>query len=492
MTMNEELLRRLRLCPTLPSPPATAIKVIELVNDPSVSLTQIADCVAHDPALAAKMLKVANSPLYNRRRSATNVRQAVNLMGTHGAITIALSFSLAHAACHGAPAEEEARFWQRSLCAALACRILAQRFQLNPDDLLLAGLIQDIGILALCTAMGERYAKLAMAAANHDELLRAERAEFGSGHDEVGYWLLKRWNLPDYLALACLTSHSQAAGDQGSLFNACVSVSGYLADVFIKRGDAVSILRASNAAMKWLSLDAAATSAIIQEMMSGLAEIEELFELSVLEAGEAEALAVEAKELLMVANLGRFRELEEQSQRDALTGVHNRSYFDRVFAEEFDSATRHGWPLSVAFIDIDYFKRINDMHGHAVGDNTLMSLARLISMQIRNGDVFARYGGEEFVLLLPGTPAGVAAEVLSRIKETVAAISHPLSENEAFNLTISVGIASHMDDQCAHASTDELLRHADNALYAAKQQGRNLVRIADPQQKIFDAPDRRA
>src|SRR3569832_1763783 len=170
MTMNEELLRRLRLCPTLPSPPATAIKVIELVNDPSVSLTQIADCVAHDPALAAKMLKVANSPLYNRRRSATNVRQAVNLMGTHGAITIALSFSLAHAACHGAPAEEEARFWQRSLCAALANHILAQRFQLNPDDLRRAGRGRGGGGGAGGAAGGGRGAGRAGAAAGHEGL----------------------------------------------------------------------------------------------------------------------------------------------------------------------------------------------------------------------------------------------------------------------------------------------------------------------------------
>src|SRR3569623_672915 len=105
--MDEVLLRRLRLCPTLPSPPAMAIKIIELVNDPSASLTQIADCVARDPAHAAKKLKVANSPLYNRRRSASNVRQAGNLMGTHGASTIALAFSLARNLGHGGATAED-------------------------------------------------------------------------------------------------------------------------------------------------------------------------------------------------------------------------------------------------------------------------------------------------------------------------------------------------------------------------------------------------
>jgi HD-like signal output (HDOD) protein len=92
--MTEQLIRRLSQCATLPTPPSTAIRIIELANSPDTNLMEIAGAVAFDPALAAKMVKVANSPLYNARRSASNLRQAINLLGTHAVVTITLSFSL--------------------------------------------------------------------------------------------------------------------------------------------------------------------------------------------------------------------------------------------------------------------------------------------------------------------------------------------------------------------------------------------------------------
>lgn len=481
MLMNEDLLQRLRLCSTLPTPPATALRVIDLANNPATSLMQIADCVALDPALAAKMLKVANSPLYNVRRSATNVRQAVNLIGMHAAISIALSFILVRSLKAVEPGKEDTLFWRRSVLSALASRVLAKRFGLKPDDLLLAGLLQDIGILALRTAMPDEYAQVAACAFDHDALLKAEQENFGSGHDEVGYWILKKWKLPDYLALACLTSHSAPSASTGTpSIGSCVAVSGYLADVFIKAGDAVSTLKANNAVHRWLGMESDALVEIIQDMNTGVAELETLFDLPLIAEDEAEALVAEAKELILVANLGRLRELEETAQRDALTGAHNRLYFNSAIEQEFAASSRHGWPMSVAFIDIDHFKRINDHYGHAIGDIALVTVSRLISVQIRNGDVFARYGGEEFVLIFPGTQLEPALKVVNRIRETIASFSHTLDTDETFNLTISVGLACHAEGESTYESADHMLRAADEALYGAKRLGRNQVAMASP------------
>ncbi|TFW02366.1 GGDEF domain-containing protein, partial [Oxalobacteraceae bacterium OM1] len=450
----------------------------ELANDPATNLMQIADCVACDPALATKILKAANSPLYTRRRSATNVRQAVNLMGTHAATSIALSFSLARNLSDAATGGNATRYWKRSVCAALACRVLAERFELDRDDLFLVGLLQDIGILALNTAFGERYARFAEPITDHDELLRAERAEFGSGHDEVGYWLLKRWNLPDHIALACLTSHGQPqARDRQALFDSCVAVSGYFADVFLNPGDSVSTLKLGHAALQWLRLEPAAVAAVMDEMRAGLQEMQDLFDVSVIDAHQADALVAEARELLLVANLGQMRDLDQRTQRDGLTGIYNRTHFERVLREELDAAARHGWPLSLALIDVDHFKHVNDAHGHAAGDSALISLTRVISAQLRNGDLFARYGGEEFILLLPGTPADTASAVLTRIKDTVAKFDYPLSDAESLKLTISAGIAT-AGDTGGTITADMLLRAADAALYAAKHKGRNQVAAA--------------
>ena len=470
--MNELLAERLRYCTTLPSPPSIAVRIIELANDSGTSLTQLADCIAFDPALSAKILKAANSPLYTSRRTANNLRQAVNMLGTHATITIALSFSLVRGM---SGSEQELSFWKRAILSALACRVLAQRFGFDKDDLLLGGLLQDIGILALRSIAPQEYGAL-QAIADHEELLIAERGVFGSGHDEVGHWLLKKWHLPDHLVLACIASHAAPSGHEAQPTPlACIAASGYFADVFLKGGKLPDIAKATEAARRWLGgMDATDTIAVLEQMREHMHEFEKLFDLQVIQADQAEALLDGAKELATIASLGRLRELEEKAQRDALTGTHNRVYFDEAFKHEFAVSTRHGWPLSLAFIDIDHFKHVNDTYGHAVGDNVLVTLSRLIASQIRSGDIFARYGGEEFVLLFPGTTADAAWTVLSRIREAIASFTHTCGSS-SFQLTISAGVACHMDENVKFDVAEDMLHAADDALYVAKHNGRNKI-----------------
>ncbi len=469
--MNDTLAARLRFCTTLPTPPSTALRIIELANDPDINLTQLADCIAVDPALSAKLLKVANSPLYTTHRVASNLRQAVNMMGTHATATVALSFSLVKGVGRQG---DDMRFWRRAVLSALACRLLGQRFGFNPDDLLLAGLLQDIGILALRSVAPDEYAEL-QAITEHEELLQAERNRFGSGHDEVGYWLLTRWGLPDHLSLACIAHQTALVGNEAQATPlACVATSGYLADVFLKDDHLTPIVTATESAARWLGMDSCTTIATLEKMREQMQEFEGCFDVHALRADQEDALLHEARELITIANLGRQRELEQKTQRDMLTGAHNRQYFDEAFKHEFAVASRHGWPLSVAFIDIDHFKQVNDTHGHAAGDNALVTLSRTIASQIRGGDVFARYGGEEFVLLFPGTTAEAARIVLSRIRQAIASCSHTY-DTATFHLTISAGLAFHMDGDMKHETAEDMLAAADSALYMAKHNGRNQI-----------------
>jgi HD-like signal output (HDOD) protein len=193
-----------------------------------------------DPVLSAKLLKTANAPLYKSRRVATNIRQAVSILGTHSVIVIALSFSLSSSLMKGSRAGHSAsfnhdHFWRRSITSALACRALGEKLTLSfLDDLLLAGLIQEIGILAFSAIMPEEYEPLYSAHKNHDSLLKAERKAFGFGHDELGYALLKKWHIPDYIALCCIASHSHPGPkSHGPTLQACVAASRYLADYFL-------------------------------------------------------------------------------------------------------------------------------------------------------------------------------------------------------------------------------------------------------------------
>lgn len=474
--MNESLLERLRFCASLPTPPSTAVRVIELANSPTTSMAQISDCIGFDPALAAKVLKVANSPLYSTNRSAKNIRQAVNLMGTHAAITIALSFSLVRRVSTPG-AQDDHLYWKRAVLSAVACRMLAERFGYNPHDLLLAGLLQDIGILALRATLPEEYAGLETIT-DHEELLHAERKRFGSGHDEVGYWLLKKWRLPDHLALACLTSHAASYSDEPyATPEHCVAVSGYFADVFLRSPNAEFIQQAAVMAYRRLGMDNEATLHVLQEMGNTLEEFGNLFDLKLIDANQVDAILDEAKELIVIANLGRLRGLEEKTMRDTLTGAHNRAYLDDAFKQEFAAATKHGWPLAIAFIDIDHFKAVNDTYGHAAGDSTLIALSRLVMSQIRDGDIFVRYAGDEFLLIFPGTPASAALNVLSRIRENISSSPHIFGDH-TFHITISVGLAGHMGKETRYSTPADMLHAADAALYQAKQQGRNRIVMA--------------
>lgn len=476
--MDENLAQRFRFCTTLPTIPAVAIKVIELANDPYADLIQICNQISYDPALSAKIIKAANSPLYKTRRAPENVRQAISMLGTHAAIMIALSFSLSSSLMkHSIGSVNSNNFWRRTILSALASRALGEKLGYKtPDDLFLAGLMQEIGILVFDSMMPEEYAPVFASASNHDDLVKAERAAFGTSHEEVGYALLKRWDLPDYIAMSCLASHGKPGPlDADSLIAGCVAVSGYVADYFLNPKAEGAIDSAIEAAKTWLDLDKAALSEVIEIIKINLNSVEELFDITIFHPAELTGIMAEAKELLEMHNIIKIRELEERSQRDALTGAYNRGFFDNALHREFDLSNRQGLPLTLAMIDIDHFKSINDKYGHPVGDAILIAVVREIFGQIRQDDTFARYGGEEFTVILPGTSLLSSAKLLVRLKDSIAAISHLHEDGSIIKVTVSIGVVANMDGGERFEHESDLIRAADQALYAAKYAGRNQI-----------------
>jgi len=167
-------------------------------------------------------------------------------------------------------------------------------------------------------------------------------------------------------------------------------------------------------------------------------------------------------------------ETREQLNEDALTGALNRRGMDQTLLREIARAQRNKTPLALAMLDIDHFKRINDSHGHEAGDQALVHFAALVRSVLRRTDVFVRYGGEEFILVLPETDSRGSRLVMARLQEMVA--RSPLRlQDKAVAMTFSAGLAQFRDDENGHA----LLRRADEALYAAKQAGRNCIKVAE-------------
>ena len=171
------------------------------------------------------------------------------------------------------------------------------------------------------------------------------------------------------------------------------------------------------------------------------------------------------------------RDLEVQATHDPLTGLLNRRALEARMLEEVNRVNRYGTPLSVLMLDIDFFKKINDSFGHAAGDHVLSALARFLLSTLRNTDVVARYGGEEFVALLPMTRQADAMPLAERLCQRIAEHTIDLGHGKTVRVTVSIGVAA--IEATGNACWDALIDTADQAMYRAKQGGRNRV-VAAP------------
>jgi len=167
-------------------------------------------------------------------------------------------------------------------------------------------------------------------------------------------------------------------------------------------------------------------------------------------------------------NAQLFEEMEHRAKTDYLTGLHNQGSFQAMLTTEMARAGRHGIPVSLLIIDLDFLKDVNDRLGHMVGDNVIREVAETIRAGCREYDLLARYGGEEFTVILPETSLRDAVELAERLRERIAGRAFP----EAGHVTASIGVANYPANAI---SKEELIRVADSALYDAKNNGRNRV-----------------
>ena len=187
---------------------------------------------------------------------------------------------------------------------------------------------------------------------------------------------------------------------------------------------------------------------------------------------------------------------EQESITDPLTGMYNRRYLDRRLSEELQRARRYEVPFSIFLLDIDYFKKVNDVYGHQLGDMVLQKLRTVIVDSVRELDVVVRYGGEEILVILPSTKVEAALELAERLRQNIEETMMvepdpdkerppgmdapvPLAsgmekERSAISVTVSIGVAGYrFSDEPDTA--DMIIQRADQALYQAKGQGRNRV-----------------
>ena len=172
------------------------------------------------------------------------------------------------------------------------------------------------------------------------------------------------------------------------------------------------------------------------------------------------------------------RKLEQLSISDGLTGLYNHRHLHELLQEEFERSSRTGEPVSVVMFDLDRFKRVNDTYGHQAGDHVLKTLADILRETAREIDRLGRYGGEEFMAILPDSGPDAGLTFAERVREAVEAREFRISDGDAIDMTISAGVATHPHDETD--GSRRLVHYADQALYSAKEAGRNQVVRFEP------------
>jgi diguanylate cyclase (GGDEF)-like protein len=478
----EHLEARLKSCRSLPSVPAVAMRIIDLCEQDDVGVSEIASVLARDPALAAKLLRTANSALYSLRSQVTTLDRAVSILGTNATLSLCLSFSLVETVRRSHSAGfNYLIYWRRSIITAATAEALSSsNHRSDHDECFLAGLLQDIGMLVLNEIEHDAYGRIVLAAkGNHQKIAELEIEQFGTDHATIGGWLLDNWKLPEILRFSVATSHSVPDGCPSDMPLLCreTAFAGHVAEIWTNPRTAAATALARQKALDLMQMPPERFEWLLGQVAASLPEITSNLDLKI---GSAEALNRifnQAREELVGLNMKaqeQVRLAQQRAKQDALTGLHNRSHLEDLLPQYFEEASRTGRPLSAIFVDIDHFKKINDAYGHQAGDIAIRSVAGILQSAIRSEDLLARYGGEEFVCLLINANASEAVMVAERMRKAVSSALLRISEGAEIAVRISLGCATLSDSRC-FPNADSLLHEADRCLYDAKQSGRNRV-----------------
>ncbi len=484
---------------SVPTPPMGVALVIRAANDPRVSLSDLARLIEREPSLTVNLLKFANSAAYTTGREVKTVSQAVVLLGSRVIRNITVAHAVtAMSRMSGDHGFNVVQFWEDSLRRACAALVLARIAGYeDPSEAFTVGLIQDLGVLVLALAgHGEGLQKMRAAPAH--ERVRFEAEASGRSHCEHFVTLARAWGLPRDLIDAVAHHHhdNPPLSDRRTLRLAQLArAADLVADLTQTRAAGDSLARARAVLEQTESREPLVLERIVdlvaEEMVVQSAGLEIRIEsqpsFDQLQEGASQALVsisysyeeltrhleqlLREKEALTRKLAASNATLRRLAMTDPLTGIGNRRLFSEALAAVLAQLATSPQPASLLVLDLDHFKTVNDVHGHGVGDDVLTAVADRLVGNLRADDVVSRLGGEEFGILLPGCDGLDGARVAERLRRILAAEPVSCRDGVSVQVTSSIGGVSLI----AGMGADEAVRRADEAMYRAKQQGRDRV-----------------
>lgn len=495
----------------LPTLPQVAIRVVEIVQQDEPDFDELVATIKSDPAISVKILKTANSALFGFRQRLSTIEAAVPALGANLVRTLVLSFALAR---HRSPAADleiaYQNVWRRSLTQAVLAETFAEETGTSDPDLCFtAGLLQDIGMLALLRTYPDDYAPAVLDHAAIANIHDHELSRFGFSHVDVGVALCRRWRLEDELVDAISRHHDRSipinpAATSGLtlLLTAASQCADYLE--ILRAGSRPIAAKLPPILVDQFALESSVIGQLIRDVELRVGEIAAILSVDIGTIPAAEEILARAKQALeeiairgqieasvarrqaaqAVADLehveSQRKSLEQQAFRDPLTGAYNRFSLSRNVTPQLERRARQGVPVGFLFLDIDNFKRLNDLHGHEFGDRVLEKISHILHQSVRKSDVVIRYGGDEFLVVLTESDIskGKVRRIAKRICRKINQAQIASARKKSVEISTSVG-AIHYSPRAQTTSLDpqHLIGQADRAMYDAKKRGGNQVHL---------------
>ena len=472
----------------LPSLPQAAARILGLLRDPEVSISELARALELEPVLAVKILKFANSAFVGCNCQVVDLRRALMIMGLRTAKITTLGFCLTNSF----PRTDAFDFdwcWRRNIINSSAARKLSRlRPDIDSDNAFLAGLIQDMGILVLGQSLGSEYQPLIEACQAGEPMHLVEQRELQTDHAEVSAELSRHWGLPEEITVSVAEHHQDPVGDGlAAVLAGAEAVTNFVQD------NSPENLLTYRQAVAALRLPEHAADDFVHELEPLTQELSAVLEIDFGNERTFAQLLAEAQRQLVSMSMQVVTDLSENQRearrlrrenkslveevhRDGLTGLANRRRFDEALARSLRQRADQLAPLTLVLCDLDHFKAVNDTFGHLVGDEVLRLVARILQKNTRQGeDIPCRYGGEELAIIANDLSPEEARRLADRLRAKIAEHAFPC-EGYPERVTASFGVVTLESDR--EVSAGKMIQLADACLYEAKQQGRNRVRWA--------------
>ncbi|MBZ0173556.1 MAG: HDOD domain-containing protein [Phycisphaerales bacterium] len=493
--MNTELLEEVLACPSLPSLPAIAVRVIEMTGDPNVSLDELAKLIQTDQAMSARILRTVNSSFYGLRERCTTIRKALVMLGLSPVKSLVLGFSLVSSIdMEKEPKFDYVSYWRRGLYTAAAAKSVADSAGLQEsDECFLSGLLQDIGMIALYRTLGDEYVEILEAAEwDHRKLVKQELVTIEAQHPDVGALLAQRWHLPDELTVP-IKYHERptAAPNEHHNIVRAVAIGNHAHDALTDEEPAAALRRYYDRCEQWFGLTKTDSDDAFTRFAESTKELSDLFNL---DTGDCR----QPDELLELADSGLIKLVEEEPRRspgvdqldhllldddanDPLTGLLGARGFESALTGTFLALRESQEPVSLAQVVVDGLNTVKEKAGVLASDAVLIRAVAFLQKHFEPiGGIVCRVGSSIISIILPRvTDKQVIVSVEQFQAQFNASLADLLAriEVEPGAINLSVGVATTTPGSGCAISTDEkLIAAATRAVQAARSAGGNCMK----------------